>query len=107
MGREAVKNGLALGRYLYLGHGTRTTASNVFVFEDDDHMKAEGFTLYCADPVHMPPAEDSSELSKETRAAGTAFAAFCTSDAACRFMKKSNLDKFVESVGIAAMTEMR
>jgi hypothetical protein len=55
----------------------------------------------------MPPVEDSSELSKETRAAGIAFAAFCTSDAGCSFMKKANLDTFVESMGIAAMTEMR
>jgi hypothetical protein len=29
-------------------------------FEDHDRMKAEGFTLYCADPLRMPPVEDSS-----------------------------------------------
>jgi hypothetical protein len=45
MGREAVKNGLALGRWLYLGHGMGVPTSDVFVFENDDDMKAKGLTL--------------------------------------------------------------
>jgi hypothetical protein len=106
MGREAVKSGLALGRTLYLGHGTRATASDVFVFEDDDHMKAEGFTLYCADPLHMPPAEDSSELSKQTRAAGIALAAHCSFTAAHNFMKEANAATFSRSMGDSVRTEM-
>jgi len=106
-GHEAVKNGLALGRYLYSDHGTRPTASDVFVFEDADHMKAEGFTLYCPDSLRMPPVEDSSELSKETRAAGIAFTFYATSNAACVFMKKANAEKFVDSVTMAIATEMR
>jgi hypothetical protein len=107
MGRETVQNGLALGRYLYSGHGTRPTASDVFVFEDEDHMKAEGFTLYCPDPEHMPPVEDSSELSRETRAAGIAFVLYCTSNAACIFMKKANAEKFVDSMLRAIAAQMR
>src|SRR5712691_3179798 len=107
MGREAVKNGLALGRTLYLGHGTRATASDNFVFEDEDHMKPEGFTLYCADPLHMPPAEDSSELSKQTRAAGIALAAHCSITAAYNFMKEANADTFSRHMGDSTCTEMR
>jgi hypothetical protein len=30
MGRESVKNGLALGRYLYLGHGTHASGYDVW-----------------------------------------------------------------------------
>lgn len=107
MGREAIKNGLALGRCLYSGHGTRSTASDVFIFEDEDRMRAEGFTLYCPDPLHMPPVEDSSELSKETRAAGIAFAVYCTGNAACVFMKKPNAYKFADSIMKAGAAEVR
>jgi hypothetical protein len=106
MGREAVKNGLALGRVLYLGHGTRAIGSNVFVFKDEDHMRAEGFTLYCADPFHMPSAEDSSELSKQTRAAGVTLALRCSSNAAYNFMKKANADTFSRSMGHSIRIEM-
>jgi hypothetical protein len=107
MGREAVKNGLALGRTLYLGHGTRATPSAVLVFENQDHVKTEGFTLYCTDPVRLPPAEDSSELSKQTRAAGIALAAHCSITAAYNFMKEANAEMFSRSMGDSTRTAMR
>lgn len=69
-------------------------------------MRAEGFTLYCADPLHMPPAEDSSELSKQTRAAGITFAARCSSDAASNFMKKANAATFSRSMGHSVRIQM-
>jgi len=106
MGREAVKNGLALGRFLYLGHGTRATSSNVFVFEDDDQMRAEGFTLYCADPLDVPPAEDSSELSKHTRAAGIAFASTCAFSTASILMNKANATAFSRHMGESIRPEL-
>jgi len=107
MGREAVKNGLALGRCLYLGHGTHATASGVLVFEDDDQMKAKGFTLYCPDPMDPPPLEDPSELSKHTRAAGVAFATTCTVLAACSVMNEVNASAFIQSMGSAVRMELR
>ncbi len=107
MGREAVKNGLALGRTLYLGHGNCATASEVFVFEDEGHMRADGLTLYCADPLQLPPAEDSSELSKQTRAAGIALAAHCSFTAAYNFMKPANAQMFSRSMGDSTRSEMR
>jgi hypothetical protein len=73
-GRESVKNGLALGRVLYLGHGKRPTPTSQVVFKDDKTMNAEGFELYCQEPLNRRAMEDSSTLSKDTRTAGTAFA---------------------------------
>src|ERR1700691_748774 len=94
LGREVVTNGFALGRTLYLGHGTRPTPCDAFVFEDGNHLIAEGFTLYCRDPLNSPPNEDSSPLSVHTRYAGLAFAAFCTFTAASNFMKTNNSSAF-------------
>lgn len=106
MGLEVVTNGLALGRTLYLGHGTRAMASDVVVFEDDDHMRSEGFTLYCTDPLNRPPMEDSSELSRHTRVAGIAFAATCTFTAASNFMKEANASAFTRSMGDRVRAEL-
>jgi hypothetical protein len=47
MGRQTVENGIALGRTLYLGHGTRSTPGGSPMFENGADMKAAGFTLYC------------------------------------------------------------
>ena len=78
----------------FLGHGTGVPASDVFVFDDDGDMKTKGLTLYCSDPEHLRPAEDSSELSKQTRAAGIALAAHCSVAAAFNFMKKKTRKYF-------------
>lgn len=69
MGREAVKNGLALGRTLYVGHGTRATASTVFVFEDSHEMEAAGFTPYCTDPMNRP--DEQTPIGRRIRAIKT------------------------------------
>jgi hypothetical protein len=107
IGRQAVTGGLALGRFLYLGHGTRATPSDVVVFEDADHLRSEGFELYCPDDLHMPPSEDSSELSKHTRAAGVAFALECGRAAAENFVEQQNGSAFVQSMGSAATNQLR
>lgn len=70
-------------------------------------MKTKGLTLYCSDPEHLRPAEDSSELSKQTRAAGIALAAHCSVAAAFNFMKKENAEIFSRSMGDSTRTEMR
>ncbi len=106
LGREAVKNGGALGRALYLGHGTRTTPCDVFVFENGEHMRSEGFVLYCADETRLPPVEDSSELSKHSRAAGVAFAVQCAMTAAENFIKRDNVTAFIHSMGAAGKAEL-
>ena len=107
LGREVVTNGIALGRTLYLGHGTRPTASDIVVFEDGNHLVAEGFTLYCRDPLHSPPNEDTSTLSAHTRYAGVAFAAFCTFTAASNFMKADNSSTFARSLGSSTYAALR
>jgi hypothetical protein len=109
-GRENVTNGLALGRTLYLGHGSRASAPGVLVLRDEDQMKAQGFSLHCPDPSNMAAAEDDSELSKQTRALGIAFAAQCSMTAASNFMKRENAGAFFRSLGEgtrAAMNELR
>ena len=106
MAREAVKNGLAFGRILYLSHGTRAAASDSFVCEDEQQMKSEGFTPYCADPLNQPPMEDSSELSRHSRIAGIAFASQCTITAASNFMQRANASAFNRSMGATNKQEL-
>lgn len=106
MAREAVKNGLAVGRTLYLGHGTRTAASSLVVCADENHMKSEGFQPYCLEPLNPPPMEDASKLSKHTRIAGIAFATQCIMTAASNFMKTENADVFNRSMGASAKREL-
>ena len=106
MGREAVKNGVALGRRLYLGHGTRATANKVIVFEDAERLKSDGFKLYCDNPNQISPMEDTSELSKHTRACGIALAAQCAITASTSLMTAQNADTFCRSLGGAARAEV-
>lgn len=106
LGREVVKNGLALGRILYVGHGRREAVPRVALFEDCDAMEAAGFTAYCVDPMNRPPLEDASELSKNLRAVGIIFASTCTFTAGFNYMKKTNADLFARSVGESVRTEL-
>ncbi len=106
MAREAVKNGLAFGRTLYLSHWTRDTASVQFVCENEQHMRSEGFTPYCTDPLNRPPMQDSSELSRHTRIAGVAFATQCSITAASNFMQRPNASAFNRSMGASSKQEL-
>ena len=69
------------------------------MFEDDVAMSAAGFTVCHPDPLNLPTADDSSELSKQTRIAGVAFASQCAIIAASNFMRASNADLFNRSLG--------
>lgn len=110
MGRECVKNGIVLGRTLYLGHGTRATPLDRFVFEDGEEMQSNGFELYCKDPVSRPALENSSELSVQARVAGIAFATQLTLTAASNFMRNdATCRDFNRSVGAeskSALTQL-
>ena len=95
-----MKNGIVLGRVLYLSHGKCPTHSATLVFDDAKVMKSNGFELYCKDPLNRPVMEDSSELSKQTRAAGIAFAVQLCLAASSNFMRKeANRTDFQRSVG--------
>lgn len=107
MGRQTVENGLALGRVLYLGHGTRSSPGGSTVFENSAEMEAAGFTLYCPDPLNRPPMEDSSELSRQARAAGVALATQCAITAAYNFMKDKNATAFSRSLGESTRIELQ
>jgi len=110
MGREVVKNGVALGRTLYLGHGTRATQSPcgqaAVVFENSAEMRAAGFTPYCKAPMDQPPLEDDSELSRHLRVAGIAFAARCAFMPAKIYMKEENANSFTYSMGRVALDQL-
>jgi hypothetical protein len=106
MGREVVDSGLALGRFLYLGHGISLGDIDCRVFEDSEEMAAAGFAPYCKDPLDRPPMEDSSDLSTHLRAVGVTFAATCTFTAAFSFMKKENASSFTRSMGSRARIEL-
>jgi hypothetical protein len=107
MGAEVVKGGIALGRTLYMGHGTRATPSDVHVFEDSDQMKLEGFELYCVDPENPPPMEDDSDLSRHTRAAGIYFASSCAFATGANLMKQNNSESFIKSLGTSIVATLR
>jgi hypothetical protein len=104
IGREGSKNGLALGRTLYLGHGTHTGKPSSCVFENTESMSSDGFSVYCSDPTRMPPNEDSSQLSILTRAAGVGFAARVASNTANCFSNAENMRTFRRS--LAASTAL-
>lgn len=106
LGREAVKNGLALGRVLYVGHGTRATSSAAFIFEDSREMGAAGFVPYCTDPINSPPMEDTSVLSRHILVAGITFASTCTFTAAFNCMKEANANSFTRSMGASVRAEL-
>jgi hypothetical protein len=107
MGRELFPTGVALGRTIYLGHGTRAVPSgDILVFDDGNQMKAAGFVPYCQDPLNRPPLEDSTALSKHTRAAGIALAATCGVTAASNFMKSTNARDFNRSLGSSFRVEL-
>ena len=89
MGRESVKNGLAIGRTLYLGHGTGGQTEQL-VCEDEKEMTTLGYHPYCAEPGNRPPMEDSSELSLQTRIAGIALAAQMNIVCMQNFFKEPN-----------------
>jgi hypothetical protein len=99
MGRQAVENGIALGRFLFLGHGTHPKRSSVSVFEDEDKLRTAGFSLYCTNAQSSPPAENSSDLYRQTRAAGIALAVRCSIAAAYNFMREGNASAFSRSMG--------
>jgi hypothetical protein len=107
MGRECVKNGIVLGRTLYLGHGFRTTPSDMYLFEDGEEMQSNGFELYCKDALNKPAMENSSELSLHTRAAGIALATQLTITAASNFIRSdANRRDFLRSLAPGTKTEL-
>jgi hypothetical protein len=99
MGREVVKNGVALGRTLYVGHGTIPTGPAVSIFENGPELARGGFTPYCPDPTSRPSLEDGSELSKHLQIAGITFAATCAFTAVSNCMKDANASTFTRSMG--------
>jgi len=105
MGREAVKNGIAVGRVLYLGHGTSSHHSDVFIYESIDELKAAGYEPYCGNDLQRPPMQDSSKLSIQARACGVAFAVQCCMTAAQNFMQPSNAANFNRSMGAGSKQE--
>ena len=101
IGRSTAENGLALGRVLYLAHGTYSGTAKSWVFEDAESMVAEGYSVYCKNASEKPPMEDRSNLSILTRAAGIAFAAKIAMNAAQCFSKQENIRNFNRSIGAA------
>jgi Flp pilus assembly protein TadD len=106
MGRELVKKGVTLGNILFLGHGTRPTASDVHVCEDSEQMKSEGFQLYCTDPLHAPPLDNQSEVLKHTRAAGIGLAAYWAMIAVDFFKREASREAFIRSNGQTMRAEL-
>jgi hypothetical protein len=107
MGRKCVENGLAIGRTLYAGHGTRATPSEQIVFEDREEMQSKGFELYCKDDLNHPPMENNSELSILTRVVGVVFASKLASTAASNFMRNvANYREFTHGLGVGSKDEI-
>jgi hypothetical protein len=106
MGREAVNNGFALARVLYLGHGKRSAAPEACLFDSSNEMKAAGFTPYCTDPTNKPSLEDATDLSKHITVVGVTFAATCAFTGAYNYMQRENASSFTHSLGGSVRAEL-
>jgi hypothetical protein len=107
-GGSVIENGIALGRWLFLGHGSCQGESSAWIIEDDREMLAEGYQLYCDDPENLPPAEDDSELSLCSRAVGIAFAARLAMNAASNYFRGlPNRDEFNRAMGARVREELQ
>jgi hypothetical protein len=107
-GASVIENGVALGRWLFLGHGSCQCASSEWIVEDDREMIANGYQLYCNDPENLPQAEDDSELSLCSRAAGVAFAARLATNAASNYFRElSNREEFNRAMGARVKEELQ
>jgi len=108
-GRSAYDNGMALGKTLYMGHGTNKTSSEPIAkfFEDADGMRSAGFELFCPDLENWRPVNESNMLVNHCCIGGMAIAAHLGMFCATFFSRESNKNDFNRAMGAGTADKIR
>jgi hypothetical protein len=108
-GRSAFDNGLALGKTLYIGHGTNKATSGAVAkfFNDSDEMRSAGFELFCPDSEKWKPEDLSTTMAIHCCAASMAIASHLGMFCARYFKRESNRSDFNRAMGAGTGDKLR
>ena len=100
-GRSVFDNGLALGKTLYIGHGTNkaTSWAGAKFFNDSDEMRSAGFELYCPDLENWKPVDLSAAMTIHCCVASMAIGSHLGMFCARYFKRESNKSDFNRAMG--------
>ncbi len=108
-GRSVFENGLALGKALYIGHGTDKSASPAAAkfFENAEAMRTAGFELYCPDLEKWRPVDTSATLTVHCCAASMVIASHLGMFCSRYFKRESNKSDFNRAMGAGTGDKLR
>jgi hypothetical protein len=108
-GRSVFDNGLALGKTLYIGHGTNkaTSGAEAKFFNDSHEMRSAGFELYCPDLDNWRPVDLSATMKIHCCAASMAIASHLGIFCSRYFSRESNKSDFNRAMGAGTGDKLR
>ena len=108
-GRSVFDNGLALGKTLYIGHGTNKATSGAVAkfFNDSDEMRSAGFELYCPDLENWKPVDLSATMTIHCCVASMAIGSHLGMFCARYFKRESNKSDFNRAMGAGTGDKLR
>lgn len=108
-GRSVYDNGLALGKTLYIGHGTDKSSSPATAkfFETAETMRSSGFELYCPDLERWRSVDTSATLTIHCCAASMAIASHLGMFCSRYFNRESNKSDFNRAMGAGTGDKLR
>jgi hypothetical protein len=108
-GRSVLDNGLALGKTLYIGHGTNKATSGAVAkfFNDSDEMRSAGFDLYCPELENWRPVDMSATMTIHCCVAGMAIGSHLGMFCARYFSRDSNKSDFNRAMGAGTGDKLR
>ena len=108
-GRSVFDNGLALGKTLYIGHGTDKATSGAVAkfFNDSDEMRSAGFELYCPDQENWKPVDLSATMTIHCCVASMAIGSHLGMFCARYFSRESNKSDFNRAMGAGTGDKLR
>lgn len=108
-GRSVFENGFALGKSLYVGHGTFEYAPSAAAkfFRDSIEMRMEGFELYREDLNKSRPVDLSTPLAIHCCTASMAIASHLGMFCSGFFQSQSNKSDFNRAMGAGTADKIR
>jgi hypothetical protein len=108
-GRSVFDNGLALGKVLYIGHGTNKATSGAFAkfFNNSEEMRSAGFELYCPDLEDLKPVDLSATMTVHCCVASMAIGAHLGMFCARCFNRENNKSDFNRAMGAEVADKLR